>query len=162
MKTKDHIFPRASKYTPLVDRINSRIYYSTDGCWYWLGATDRKGYARHGSAHKKFRVYRFMYEQKHGIKLGNLCACHHCDNRLCVNPDHIFPGTIKDNNHDMIKKGRHKMPITSKLTPSQALEIRNSTKPRKELVVEFGISHATISRIKNKPAGKAYYKLLKV
>ena len=62
-----------------------------------------------------------------------MCACHHCDNRLCVNPDHIFIGTMKDNMDDMRKKGRENFvrggnhPNT-KFTDSEVIEIINMKK----------------------------------
>jgi len=38
---------------------------------------------------------------------GGMLVCHHCDNKRCINPDHLFVGTAKDNTVDMIKKGRY-------------------------------------------------------
>ena len=41
-----------------------------------------------------------------GIELGELWALHHCDNRKCVNPDHLYAGTVVDNVHDAVERGR--------------------------------------------------------
>jgi hypothetical protein len=51
---------------------------------------------------------------------------HHCDNRRCVNPDHLYIGDVKDNSRDAVVRGRHRwqQPTPLKLTPEQVAEIR--------------------------------------
>ena len=77
------------------------------GCWIWVGGTNKKGYAHLKYDMKMWRGNRFSWEAFKGpIPIG-LCVLHHCDNRLCVNPEHLFLGTDLDNARDRDAKGRH-------------------------------------------------------
>ena len=78
----------------------------TDGCWVWNGATDGDGYGCFSYAGKSYRAHRIALELD-GRPPGEMFACHHCDNPSCVNPDHLFVGTNKDNMVDMVAKGRN-------------------------------------------------------
>lgn len=67
------------------------------------------GYIKIKIKGKDKRLHRVVLEEKLGrpIKEG-YCACHTCDNTSCINPDHLFEGTVLDNNTDCINKGRHR------------------------------------------------------
>lgn len=73
-----------------------------------------------------------------------LFACHHCDNPACVNPDHIFLGTHKDNMKDMVLKGRN----TSKLKSEDINLIRLSEETVTTLARRFGVTERTIKSVK--------------
>lgn len=78
-----------------------------DGCWLWQGFIFPRGYGsfryrRNGSN----RAHRFAYEHFVGPIPKGLFVLHRCDVRHCVNPDHLFLGTQKDNIADMLAKGR--------------------------------------------------------
>ena len=79
-------------------------------CWIWIASTTPDGYGkftvRNGRKTRTFRSSRVAYILTYGYIDDNLLACHKCDNVLCVNPEHIFLGSIKDNYDDSISKER--------------------------------------------------------
>lgn len=84
-----------------------------------------------------------------------MVVCHKCDTPLCINPDHLFLGTPKENTQDMIQKGRKVFPRgerhgCSKLTDLQVEEIktlRASGKHLSEIAERFNISFQHVSAI---------------
>lgn len=77
-----------------------------NGCWEWQRARNKLGYGNVGHAGKTWLSHRLAYMLHHKIDLGDLIVCHRCDNPPCINPDHLFLGTKKDNARDMADKGR--------------------------------------------------------
>ncbi len=101
---------------PLIDRFSKKYTIDTvTGCWNWDGAKCKKGYGiiNLGGDGPARKAHRISYELRFGpIPKGEgfhgTCVCHRCDNSSCVNPDHLFLGTVQDNNKDMLAKGRNK------------------------------------------------------
>ena len=102
----------ANQFTPPLKRIYSNIIIDTmTYCWVWQGyfSINKRGdkRPRMNFNGKPERVYRVIYSLLIGkIPKGKL-VCHKCDNSMCVNPDHLFIGTHKDNHQDSLRKGRH-------------------------------------------------------
>ena len=88
----------------------------TDTCWEWIGGLDRGGYGCFSVNKKTRRAHRISYEMHKGIIPNGIFVCHTCDNRKCVNPEHLFLGTAKDNWDDAISKNR--IPIKPRTHPS--------------------------------------------
>lgn len=85
---------------------------------------------------------------------------HTCDNRACVNPEHLFLGTHRENSADMVRKGRNHTPPTAgeqhgeaKLTDDAVREIRRSSLTGRALAAQFGVSESAISLVRR---GKAW------
>lgn len=76
------------------------------GCWEWQGACQKNGYAVASMNRKTFRAHRVMFELKHGPLAPGVHVCHSCDNRKCINPDHLWSGNPGENMFDMSEKGR--------------------------------------------------------
>jgi hypothetical protein len=93
----------------LREKFWGRIFRNDEsGCWEWRGASYGKGYGAISIRGAKTRVHRFSYELHKGPIPEGLMILHACDNRLCVNPAHLRPGTAKENTADAIARGRLK------------------------------------------------------
>lgn len=77
------------------------------GCWLWSMGMSGEGYGilRNESAEVE-KAHRFSYRTFVGDIPNGRLICHHCDTKLCVNPDHLYAGTPQDNVRDMVRRGR--------------------------------------------------------
>jgi hypothetical protein len=74
-------------------------------CWIWKGHK-KKGYGDYSHHQKHYRAHRIAFFLVYGKFEYSLLICHRCDNPSCVNPQHLFVGTSKENTQDMISKKR--------------------------------------------------------
>lgn len=82
----------------------------TTGCWLWTGQVCKNGYGQYRltSKGKWHKAHRESLKAFKNLNIDGLGALHICDNKACVNPDHLYAGTQKDNVRDMLVRGRHK------------------------------------------------------
>ncbi len=81
-------------------------------CWAWTAPLNPDGYGMYSYERRSIGAHRVSYYLRHGRPTDKtMQVLHKCDNPACVNPDHLFLGTQKDNIQDCIKKGRHTVPF---------------------------------------------------
>ena len=126
---------------------------------------DECGYARKTYKRKSYRHHRLVYAQHNNIDINSmkgLVVMHLCDNRSCINPDHLRLGTNQDNVDDRVSKGRCGRAsginnASSKLTDADVIAIRASSLSQGRLAKQYGVHQTTVSDIKR---GKLWKHLL--
>ena len=150
------------------DRFWARVSKKrADECWPWSGCKNNRGYGQIRVKGKLALAHRFAYALVHPdlAVFGGMtrCVLHKCDNKLCVNVNHLFDGTPKQNTLDMIHKGRMRHASgedngQTKLTWKEVRYIRNkySKRPRplKMLCSKYGVSKNTVLNILNRVTWK--------
>ena len=90
------------------ERLKARAVENENGCWIWSGNKTAHGYGKMCVNGVGTAAHRYSYSVHKGPIPDGMFVCHTCDTPSCVNPDHLFVGTPKDNYDDMMKKGRGK------------------------------------------------------
>jgi hypothetical protein len=99
-------------------------------CLEHRGCTLPNGYGKLSRGGKTWLAHRWVWTEVYGSIPARMHVCHTCDNRRCINPEHLFLGTRKDNMQDMIRKGRGRWPGSHKPRPGQSVGEKN---PRAKL-----------------------------
>jgi hypothetical protein len=156
---RNYVTTAEERFWSFVDKAND--------CWIWTGGTNRLGYGQFSVGRRGIPAHRFSYQLVNGPIPAGLFICHHCDNPPCVNPEHLFSGTQRDNMRDMMSKGRgvighdfHWKPESvlrgeatpfSVLTEAQVREIRQMHRPRivtvADLADRYGVGRGTVKDV---------------
>ena len=146
------IIPRSLK-----ERLDEKyIPEPNSGCWIWIGAITKRGYGKISVTRSRPKLaHRMSWLVYRGeIPKGKL-VCHHCDNTYCINPEHLWVGTHKENTRDCHMKGRAynggKAGVKNGraiLTEKQVIDIRKSKEPIKSIARKYKLHWATIYKIR--------------
>ncbi len=135
------------------------------GCIEWTAGHTEKGYGHMWRAGKTVLSHRIAYELKNGPIPEGMKVCHTCDNPPCCNEEHLFLGTNADNMSDMVAKGRSargEKHGEAKLTYTDVVKIRQQLEAgvkTRDIAASFGVSKATVRRIKIKESWKLEHDL---
>ena len=132
---------------------NGDINY--DGCMIWNAGKFSDGYGAFSIKRKVYRSHRVAYVYYYGpVNQNHIVICHKCDNPLCVNPLHLFKGTVQDNHDDCKNKNRTlkgSLNGYSSLNEIEVFQIKNLLKLKKhthkEISILFNVSRPTITDI---------------
>ena len=130
-------------------------------CWLWFGSHTKRGYGTTSLGRRRYvYAHRLMFELFVGPP-GDEFVLHRCDTPECVNPDHLFLGTLFDNMQDAARKGRTRSMLTAertagecnvkaKLTADQVREIRQSSESNIPLAERYGVTNSLIGQIRRR------------
>jgi hypothetical protein len=103
---------RPKSILPLLDRFEAKYTPEPNsGCWLWTASRHRQGYGQMQVDGRPVPAHRVAYELFVGPIPAGQCVCHKCDVPACVNPEHLWLGTVGENNTDRNIKGRTNRPV---------------------------------------------------
>lgn len=119
-------------------------------CWHWTAALSATGYGNYRENYKQYGAHRYAYIDAYGDPGQGVLVRHKCDNRRCVNPNHLETGSYADNNRDTVVRGRSltgERNHAAKLTEQDVIEMRKRAAAGESngvLTDEFGVSRGAV------------------
>ena len=144
MKLMPHQITDAQRY------IQDRSKPTASGCWEWQQSRDTHGYPQSTFKGRKITGNRLSYAAFKGSITFKVVR-HTCDNRACVNPDHLILGSEADNSADMVERERQaygERNGSANLSAEQAIAILKDSRTCREIAADYGVWKGTVSAIK--------------
>lgn len=145
---KRYVYGHAGRSTPI-----EHVADPVTGCWNWQRSRNNRGYGKQDIGGRRIYAHRAAWERAHGPIPAGLNVLHKCDNPACVNPSHLFLGTMADNSADMAAKGRScrgEKHRKAKLTAGQVAIIRRrraTGEPARTIAAAFSVSRQNVADI---------------
>jgi hypothetical protein len=150
------------------DQLEDRFWFDVDKgekdeCWKWTGALESTGYGQFKRDGKRYQSNRYSW-MIHNGEIGDNLVLHTCDNRACVNPNHLYLGDYSDNMNDMWERDRHSIPESpeppgfkgedhpgSKLSEREVREIlnRGHDESYSDVASDYDVQKSLIQQIMN-------------
>lgn len=127
------------------------------GCWFWTGPTWKNYGVIYGEGKPWVATHLSLRLHGRPIPMAGAYACHHCDIRFCVNPEHLYWGDAGTNIQDSYDRQRRVSPLLGrvgerntnvKLTENDVRDILASSGGSQELANRYNVAHSTIRRIR--------------
>lgn len=126
----------------------------SNGCWIMKShSRTNRGYYHAFIYGKHQLIHRYSYELHNGSIPKGMKVLHKCDNPSCINPKHLFLGTLADNMHDAMSKGRLKVGSSCSWAKLNECEVKNMRSlyadgiPQSFLAKFFGVTDVTVHNI---------------
>ena len=135
---------------PIKERFFSKVAIRENGCHEWTGCLMPNGYGQFHKDGKTVYAHRVAFELANGKP--DEFVLHSCDNRKCVNPEHLFSGSFNDNMRDMTAKGRQAHGDRNgrrKLNSEQVRAIRSEIGLNREIAARYDVSASLVSMIRS-------------
>jgi len=146
-------FTDIERLEAFMEKVDKR---NEDECWEWLASKNSYGYGQFNNGITMIGAHRFMWESVNGQIPESKQILHKCNNRACVNPDHLYIGDSSDNHGDMLEAGTYVKahPTFRKLYDEEIWLIRRLLAGRiKQCLIAkmFKVHKATITKVRHNP-----------
>lgn len=132
---------------PLKERFEAKVKKMENGCHEWQSTLHRDGYGKFWHETGQVQAHRMSYQIHHGEVPDGMWVLHRCDNRKCVNPEHLYLGDAKQNAQDMHNRGRAVGRLVYGVEAvERARQLYAEGRSQQSIADELGIHQTTISK----------------
>ena len=132
--------------------LKNKYKKDSSGCWIWQRSKNEKGYGRIQVKGKMWAAHRLSFTLYKGNILKGMVVCHSCDNPSCINPAHLWLGTMGENMLDMMKKGRGRIAKLSEEDKAKIVSMASTGYSEEDISRQFDTSLGVVRFVVNSGA----------